>query len=97
MTAPATYEILIRGTESGEIAGAHVVYFEPDGTDRNGNPRFTPGLPKPLHLAEVEEALTAGLYATGAQFTRMEAEIEALKAEIEVLKTPAAQNDPAAL
>jgi hypothetical protein len=95
MTAPAIYEVLIRGTETGEIAGAHVIYFEPDGTDRNGNPRFTLTPAKPLHLADVADTLTGGLYAAGAQFTRMEAEIAALKAEIAALKAPAPQDDPA--
>jgi hypothetical protein len=97
MTAPAIYEVLIRGTESGEIAGAHVIYFEPDGFDRNGSPRFSMSPAKPLHLADVADTLTDGLYAAGAQFTRMEAEIAALKSEIAALKTPAASNDPAAL
>lgn len=95
MTAPAIYEVLIRGTQTGEIAGAHICVWEADGTDRNGNTRYAPSPPTPLHLADVVDTLTAGLYATGAQFTRMEAEIAALKAEIEALKTPAATDDPA--
>jgi hypothetical protein len=93
MTAPAIYEVLIRGTHAGEIAGAHVIYFEPDGFDRDGNPRFSMSPAKPLHLVDVADTLTGGLYAAGAQFTRMEAEIAELKAEIAALKAPAAQHD----
>lgn len=97
MTAPAIYEVLIRGTETGEVAGAHVIYFEPDGTDRNGNPRFSLTPAAPLHMAAVKDTLTSGLFAAGAQVTRLQAEIAALKAEIAALTAPAAQDDPAAL
>ena len=82
MTAPAIYEVLIRGTEAGEIAGAHVCVWEADGTDRNGNTRYAPSAPTPLHLADVADTLTEGLYAAGAQFTRMEAELAAANAEV---------------
>lgn len=90
MTAPAIYEVLIRGTETGEIAGAHVCIWEADGTDRNGNTRYAPSAPTPLHLADVADTLTEGLYATVAQFTRMEAEIAALKADKTTLEAQVA-------
>jgi hypothetical protein len=90
MTAPAIYEVLIRGTETGEIAGAHVCVWEADGTDRNGNTRYAPSAPTPLHLADVADTLTGGLYAAGAQFTRMEAEIAALKTDKTALEAEVA-------
>jgi septal ring factor EnvC (AmiA/AmiB activator) len=93
MTKTAISEILIRGNQSGEVQGAHVKYLEPDGTDRNGNPRFyeTPALP--LHLAEVADAFADGFYATGTQFMRMEAEIAALKLKAKQLTDKSSADD----
>jgi hypothetical protein len=91
----AIYEVLIRGTEAGEIAGAHVIYWEPDGTDRNGTPRFALSNAAPLHLADVEDTLTDGLYAAGAQFQRAQADLAAAQAEIARLQARIAELTPA--
>jgi hypothetical protein len=93
--ARAIYEVLIRGTEAGELAGAHVIYWEPDGTDREGNTRYALSPAAPLHLADVEDTLTDGLYAAGAQFARAQADLAQAQAEIARLQARVAELESA--
>ena len=49
------YEILIRGRSDGTIdpSAAHVMFWEPDGVDRDGTPRWSVGAPRQSTVAAV--------------------------------------------
>jgi hypothetical protein len=82
----AIYEVLFRGAPDGTMSGAHVIYWQFDGTDRNGVPRYSPGMPEPIDPAAVADLLGPNVAAMAAQITGQQAEIDALKSEIEALK-----------
>jgi hypothetical protein len=76
----AIYEILFRGNPDGTMSGAHVIYWQFDGTDRNGVARHSPGMPEPVDPAAVADLIGANVAAMAAQITALQAEIATLKA-----------------
>jgi len=87
MTIPLpSYEILVRNAPDGTISGAHAVPWEIDGTNRDGTPRYAPGLPAPIDPAAVADVLGTQAAAMIGQIQDLTASLAERDAQIEELR-----------